>query len=316
MEPLVSVILPNYNHAPFLNERIQSILHQTFADFELILLDDHSTDTSIQILESYKNNPKVSHVLFNEINSGSTFSQWAKGLKLARGKYIWIAESDDYAELNFLEKLIPVIEQNQNICMAYCQSHVIAADGKIIGDGTMFYNKDISIRWSNDFVVSGKSEIKNQLIYWNTIPNVSAVLLRKESLVDIPFPVEYKINGDWFLWIQLLTKGDLAYLHDKLNYFRKHHATVRRKEVETGQNIIEYSKIIRYLADNQIVQESEILLAVKRLIMLWNGQKIIKYSANVQVSKNLFLIRKKNITLINLLRIFLNSFYLSIVNRI
>ena len=103
---MVSVIVPNYCHAPYLRERIDSILNQTYQDFELILLDDCSTDNSREVLESYRNREHVSHILINEQNTGNTFLQWEKGLLLTKGEYVWIAESDDVAEPRFLETLL------------------------------------------------------------------------------------------------------------------------------------------------------------------------------------------------------------------
>ena len=93
--PLVSVIIPNYNYARFLTERIDSVLSQTFQNFELIILDDCSTDNSREVIERYRSNPKVSHIIYNQSNTGSPFAQWEKGLSVARGKYIWVAEADD-----------------------------------------------------------------------------------------------------------------------------------------------------------------------------------------------------------------------------
>ncbi len=78
--PLVSVIIPNYNHAHCLEARIQSVLGQRLSDFELILLDDASTDSSVMILDKYRSNPKTTQVLLNSVNSGSPFAQWQKGL--------------------------------------------------------------------------------------------------------------------------------------------------------------------------------------------------------------------------------------------
>ncbi len=89
----ISVIVPNYNHARFLKRRIDSILNQTYQDFELILLDDCSSDDSCDILLSYKDNPHVSQIVFNDENSGTPFKQWDKGIRMAKGKWIWIAES-------------------------------------------------------------------------------------------------------------------------------------------------------------------------------------------------------------------------------
>lgn len=70
---MVSVIVPNYNHAPYLKPRIDSIVNQTYHDFELILLDDCSTDNSREILESYRSNPHVTHIVYNEQNGRNTF---------------------------------------------------------------------------------------------------------------------------------------------------------------------------------------------------------------------------------------------------
>lgn len=84
-KPLVSVIIPNYNHAQFLDERIQTVLNQTYQNFELIILDDKSTDNSLEVINKYKNDPHVSEIVVNEENSGSTFKQWHKGFELAKG---------------------------------------------------------------------------------------------------------------------------------------------------------------------------------------------------------------------------------------
>ena len=84
MPPKVSIIVPNYNHARFLTQRLESIFNQTYQDFEVILLDDGSTDNSVEILEKYGKNDKVSALIFNIENSGSTFKQWVKGIGVIR----------------------------------------------------------------------------------------------------------------------------------------------------------------------------------------------------------------------------------------
>ena len=86
--PKVSVIIPNYNHAPYLKERLDSVFNQSFQGFEVILLDDSSTDNSIEVLNIYTSNPKVSHFIINKKNSGSPFKQWEKGIELATGDYL------------------------------------------------------------------------------------------------------------------------------------------------------------------------------------------------------------------------------------
>ena len=109
--PMVSVIVPNYNHAKYLPERLESVFSQSYADYEVILLDDGSTDGSAALLEACRSNPHVSHVELNLQNSGGhPFAQWEKGIRLAKGKYVWIAESDDRAEPTFLEKAVAALE--------------------------------------------------------------------------------------------------------------------------------------------------------------------------------------------------------------
>ncbi len=88
---MISVIVPNYNHAPYLQQRIESILGQTYTDLELILLDDCSTDDSREVMEQYRQHPKVSHIIYNEKNGGIPFRQWDKGIELARGEWVWVA---------------------------------------------------------------------------------------------------------------------------------------------------------------------------------------------------------------------------------
>ena len=86
----------------------------------MFLLDDCSTDDSRSLLSSYADDPRV-RIEFNEVNSGSTFKQWNKGVGLARGEYVWIAESDDYADERMLERLAAVLEAEPKVAFAYCR---------------------------------------------------------------------------------------------------------------------------------------------------------------------------------------------------
>src|SRR5215472_5279718 len=119
--PKVSVVVPNYNHARFLRQRLGSIVEQTYQDFELILLDDCSTDDSRTILEEYMHDARV-RLEFNQTNSGNAFKQWNRGMTLAQGEYVWVAESDDYADPQLLERLVTVLDANPAVMLAYCRS--------------------------------------------------------------------------------------------------------------------------------------------------------------------------------------------------
>lgn len=218
---LVSVIIPNYNHAPFLKQRIESVLNQTFQDFELIILDDNSTDNSREIIDSYKENIKITHVVFNEVNSGSTFIQWKKGIELAKGEYIWIAESDDFAETHFLELLVDKISQ-QNLSLAYCRT------ARLVENKSGLYNWGETIEpgiWNTDHIFKGSEFVNSFLKYRNIIPNASAVVFKKKYFTNIDKTLKMNYAGDWFIWITIAAKGDVAYIHKSLNYFRRHEAS-------------------------------------------------------------------------------------------
>ena len=149
---MVSVILPNYNHELYLQQRIESILNQTFHDFELIILDDCSTDESRQVIEAYRVHPKVTKIIYNNQNSGNTFRQWKKGIEEAKGQFIWIAESDDYCNDTFLEYMIIPFRENPSISICQCNSDWVDEQGKTILSDTYF--RGVSFFDGNSFTLS------------------------------------------------------------------------------------------------------------------------------------------------------------------
>jgi glycosyltransferase involved in cell wall biosynthesis len=245
--PKVSVIIPNYNHARFLEQRIESILNQTFQDFEIIFLDDKSQDNSQEIFAKYANHPKISQAVFNDTNSGSTFKQWDKGFNLAIGEYIWIAESDDYANPTFLERLVQTLDADASVGLAYSQSWQVNENNVMISKMN-WWTDDLDLyKWDKDYVISGKEECANYLALKNTIPNASAVLFRRCFITEIDSDItSCKLCGDWFFWIKILLKSDVAFIAEPLNYFRVHQNTVRNK-INLKIQIPERIKILSYL---------------------------------------------------------------------
>src|SRR5579862_9471333 len=182
--PRVSVIVPNYNHARFLPQRIESILNQTFQDFELILLDDCSTDDSRSILSRYSGDPRVT-IEFNKVNSGSTFKQWNKGVRLARGEYVWIAESDDYADTRLLEKLVARLDTEPKAVFAQCRSWRVLADGKLEGFQDTYLTDLGSDKWAGDFCADGIQECRNHLVRCCSVQSASSVVFRREVYWEV-----------------------------------------------------------------------------------------------------------------------------------
>ena len=219
----VSIILPNYNHSEYLPQRIESILNQTYQDFEVIILDDSSTDNSLEVLNHYRDHPKVTHFIVNEKNSGSVFRQWNKGVSLAQGEFIWIAESDDIASPFFLERLTNQLLEDQNLGIAFCQSNKINSLSEVYGDWLDHTKEKENNLFMNSFKMNGNAFITRFLIEKNSIPNASAVVFRKDIYLRTGGPLEnLKTVGDWNIWVKILSFSNVYFHHEKLNSFRMH----------------------------------------------------------------------------------------------
>ena len=225
MQPSVSIIVPNYNHAKFLKQRIDSILSQTYDDYELIILYDCSTDNSKDIIESYRGNPHVAHIVYNETNSGCLFSQWQKGLSLAKGEWIWIAESDDYCEAAFLEKLIS--KTKDDVSLVFCKSDIVDENGQSFSDSTVWLSDLTGQTLDHDFIMEGTSFFYGMHAYKNIVSNTSSVIFKKENIGKIVFPDNYKMCGDWLFFAQMSLLGKVAYVYEPLNHWRQHSKTTR-----------------------------------------------------------------------------------------
>ncbi len=240
----VSVIIPNFNHAKYLDERIQSVLNQTYRDFEIIILDDASTDNSLDVIDKYRNSSQVSQIIVNKQNSGSPFFQWNKGLKFAKGDLIWIAESDDSCHLDMLENLVSCFEKDEKLSFAFCRSIQIDAkskQGNICGGH----------RFTKDFNIDGYKFNHNYMMSCNRIGNASSVVFKKEYALSIdPQYIKYKGAGDWLFWIEMAERGRVALLSKPMNYFRKHNTNTTAIMQANGIEDIEDKKIYDYFVDH------------------------------------------------------------------
>ena len=213
MSKLVSVIVPNYNHAQYLDIRLKSILAQTYTDFEIIILDDNSIDNSKEIIKRYEKNVHVSHIICNKTNSGSPFIQWDRGFQYAKGDLIWIAESDDCCEPTFLENVVAEFERNSNLSFAFSRSIKIDENG----------NKGNILQpmFTSDIRIVGKEFNKKFLIWGNKVWNASSVVFRKSNaLVLNKQYMDFRGAGDWLFWIEMAEKGDVTVVSEPLNYYR------------------------------------------------------------------------------------------------
>lgn len=247
--PKLSVIVPNYNHAQFLKQRIDSVLGQSFQDFELIILDDSSSDNSRDIIEAYRNHPKVRHIIYNENNSGSAFKQWLKGISLAQGEWVWIAESDDWAEQFFLERMIRAIGENPSCGLAYCWSFYTDEKG----------NQFWPIADKNKTVLHrGKTFLCESLILYNCIVNVSSCLFKRElfEIEKVKLYEHMRLCGDWFFYVLLAEKADVVEIMSPLNYCRRHGTNISEDAESRGLSFLEGADILDYIVARYSVRQA------------------------------------------------------------
>lgn len=231
--PRVSVVVPNYNYAHYLRERLESIAEQTLPPYEIIVLDDASGDESLQTLQTLRANlhPEP-QVIPCETNSGSVFRQWLKGAERARGEFVWIAEADDLARPELLGRLLHLMQGDPGVVMAYAQSEQIDESGQVMASSYRAYTDELDTRrWCASYVATGLAEVNAGLAVKNTLPNVSAVVFRRQALLDVMRAhieeiSSYRIAGDWLVYLLLLQKGKVAFEAAPLNQHRRHSNSV------------------------------------------------------------------------------------------
>lgn len=245
-----TVVIPNYNHATFLKQRIDSILQQSIQDFEIIILDDASTDNSKEIIESYRRHPRVKQIFYNTKNTGSPFNQWKKGIILAESEWIWIAESDDVAMPDFLKTAKQALLQYPSAGIFYCNSWFESLNNTAPFKTTAEYCNALFIntKWSYDYFANGCEEINNFLSKYNIIPNASGAILHRSTLL----PILNKLSavnymGDWLSYLQIASQKDVVYSCKPLNKFRRHPGSVFNNEMPTWKRKRDYFMIYVFL---------------------------------------------------------------------
>lgn len=253
--PRVSVVLPNYNYLRYLPDRVRSIIDQTWPVYELIVLDDASTDGSREWLEkSLFDLCPDARLIQNAENSGSVFHQWSKGIRAARGDLVWIAEADDDCDRTMLERLVGCFA-DPDVCLAYAQSRAIDTTGSNLPLDYRDYTADISRdKWNADFVETATEALSSSFAVKNVIPNVSGALFRRDRLVQSLTALEaelqdWKVAGDWRIYVECLSMGGkIAFVADHLNIHRRHASSVTHA-LKAERHVEEIAQLQRLVAD-------------------------------------------------------------------
>lgn len=224
--PKVSVLIPTYNYAHFLDETIQSVLNQTFTDFELIVVDNCSTDKSIEVVTKYLGDPRVK-LFQNEKNLG-LLGNWNKCLEYASGTYIKYLCADDKFEPELLEKFVQVMDENPTVSL-------VTSDKKI------FDQMDKTITLPFRGLQDGKQMILHTLKRYAWIGEPSSVMFRRKDLHVGHFNSNYKFLIDWEMWIRLLSIGDCYIIPEPLVNIRYHQGQ-HTKEYDNKKFVIYFEE--------------------------------------------------------------------------
>lgn len=222
--PKVSVIVPNYNHGRFLDQRIQSILNQTYSNMDVLVLDDCSTDNSREIISGYcQNHPGLVRAIHNTENSGNVFRQWRKGVENSEGELIWICESDDFCEPDFLERLVSNFK-DRSVNIAFGRIQFCDKAGNFQA-GLDNYREGAEVGiWDGRIGRPANEWFANGFGVNNVIANVGGCIFRRQTLpASVWNEAEtFTVLGDWFLYANLAGGGQIVYEPAAVAYFRQH----------------------------------------------------------------------------------------------
>jgi glycosyltransferase involved in cell wall biosynthesis len=211
MSPKVSVLIPTFNYAHFLDETIQSALGQTFTDFELLIVDNCSDDDTATVVAAYLGDARVSYHR-NEKNLGLV-GNWNRCLELANGEYIKFLCADDKFEKTMLEKYVEVMDGDPGISLITC-------------DKQAFGSKNHETITPVTYKQPGHKSVLDMLFNnYCWIGEPTSVMFRRKDLSVGKFSEDYIQYVDWEYWIRLLAIGDCYVVPEKLAYVRFHPKT-------------------------------------------------------------------------------------------
>lgn len=205
----VSVCIASYNHAPYLREMLNSVLAQTYKNFEVVVVDDASPDNSLEILneyaEKFENFRVYTHE--NQVNKGISMTL-NLAIEKAKGNYIVFVGSDDVLYPDALENQIREFEKNSDLAFVYGKCRCIDQNGELSGEvlGENAGNSALSM---------------DEVIASNGIPAVT-VMARKDCLESVGLYDKHLIFSDWHLWIKLLAHYEMAFIDRFICKYRIH----------------------------------------------------------------------------------------------
>lgn len=250
---MVSIALCTFNGERFLKEQIDSILAQTYSDFELIICDDGSTDRTIDIISTYKELDSRITLYKNETNLGFV-KNFEKAISLCSGDYIALADQDDIWKANKIEILVENIHDN---LLIYTDAILVDVDSKTLGKNLIRPKKNL-IKGAN----RNRAFLLTNCVSGNT-------LMFSSNLVEhiLPIPDTVSFHDIWIAFVAS-TEGAITYVEDALTYYRRYEEQITAGFIQEENTFLKNckQKKIKYLTEQErIVNDLNIFLDYKGL---------------------------------------------------
>ena len=228
MNPKVTFIIPCYKLAHLLSRCIESILAQTYSDFDVLIMDDCSPDNTPDVVRSFPDF-RIKHIR-NETNIGH-LANYNKGIGLATGKYVWLISADDYLRTPIvLARYVGAMEKHRNAGYVFCPAMKVQ-DGQELG------LVDWSQHGNTDAVFMGH-EFLAKLLRSNCVVAPTG-MVRKECYSEVgTFPLNMPNSGDWYLWCVFALHYDVVYLAEPMVCYRVHDKNMSEGLKKTNPHII------------------------------------------------------------------------------
>ena len=215
--PLISFVVTSYNYEKFIGIALDSLLSQTYKNFEVIVVDDGSKDNSVSLIEEYANMHNQIHLFFHEDRGNHGLpSSMLLAISKARGQYIAFCESDDYLHPEYMEKKVHIINKYKDVV-------IISNAIKMFGDEKSIEARGWVCQYIRKLLKQGGTPIDlryNQS--FNFIPTLSSVMIRTDILRNLDFNTPIPAWIDFWLYRQILIKYPLYFVDEELTFWRQH----------------------------------------------------------------------------------------------
>ncbi len=290
IHPLVSVVMTSYNHEKYLSLAIESVLNQTFDDFELIIVDDCSKDSSREIINSFSQQDKRIRKIFHSVNVGISDTT-NDGFNAANGHFVAYIQSDDLWMPNKLEKQIAIIQKDNNL-IVWSDALIINGDGR--NTGLLFTEKYRAIKKPKS------GDIFDVLILDNYICGQS-ILINRQIVQKILFDRRLHYANDYKFMIELASRYKFRFIEDPLVKYRIHdNNTIHKDRKRWKRDFFRIHKYIIQQYGANIPNDTKAKL-YNRIGRFLYGRNHYNY-ANSNFLKSIRLCRRKTSTYRNLLK--------------